>query len=147
MTDWNIQIQVHICYLEKPGRSSLPKDLESLILLPNAGKLLVDLPVLGPICLLDTSSSVCQSTPRTSNQFGFRQGRSTIDFILSDPKTAEIAFQHKGIFYCAQHSIQVNQKARSRISDICYACYTWGLMVMVFLFSYPASKLCCCVER
>ena len=38
-----------------------------------------------------------------SNQFGFRQGRSTLDAIASVTKTAEIALQRKrrGIRYCA----------------------------------------------
>lgn len=101
---------------------------QSLVLLPKAGKPPGDPSAYRPICLLDTAGKVLEkiilnrllirtegADGLSSNQFGFRKGKSTVDAILSVTKSAEIAIQRKrrGVRYCAVVTLDVRNAFNS----------------------------------
>lgn len=105
---------------------------QSLVLLPKAGKPPGDPSAYRPICLLDTAGKVLEriilnrlveytdgERGLSSNQFGFRKGRSTVDAILSVTRTAEVALQRKrrGIRYCAIVTLDVRNAFNSACWD------------------------------
>ena len=101
---------------------------QRLVLLPKAGKPPGDPSAYRPICLLDTVGKVLErvilnrlerhtegANGLSSNQFGFRKGRSTTDAILAIKKRAEVAIQRKrrGIRYCAVVTLDVRNAFNS----------------------------------
>ncbi|KXJ80793.1 hypothetical protein RP20_CCG023423 [Aedes albopictus] len=109
---------------------------QSLVLLPKAGKPPGDPSAYKPICLTDTAGKVLEKiifnrmlrftegeNGLSSNQYGFRKGRSTVNAILSVTKTAEKALEHKrrGIRFCAVVTLDVrnafNSASWSAIAD------------------------------
>lgn len=135
----NLAIKAAITKAPDMFRSALQKCLDegvfpeiwkrqSLVLLPKAGKPPGDPSAYRPICLLDTAGKVLErvilnrlvkytegAAGLSSNQFGFRKGRSTVDAVLSVTKTAEIALQRKrrGIRYCAVVTLDVRNAFNS----------------------------------
>lgn len=105
---------------------------QSLVLLPKAGKPPGDPSAYRPICLLDTTGKVLERIilnrlvkftegvhGLSSNQFGFRKGKSTVEAIQTITRTAEVALQRKrrGIRYCAIVTLDVKNAFNSACWD------------------------------
>ena len=99
-----------------------------LVLLPKAGKPPGDPSAYRPICLLDTAGKILERVilnrltvytegvdGLSSNQYGFRKGKSTVDAVLSVTKTAELALERKrrGVRYCAVVTLDVRNAFNS----------------------------------
>jgi hypothetical protein len=126
---------------------------QRLVLLPKAGKPPGDPSGYRPLCLLDTAGKVLEKiilnrllrytegvNGLSSNQFGFRKGRSTVDAILSVIKTAEVAIQPKkrGVRYCAVVTLDV-RNAFNSVSWDSIANSLLSLQVPVYLYKILES--------
>lgn len=99
---------------------------QRLVLLPKPGKPPGDPSAYRPICLIDTAGKLLERVilnrltiylerGLSNSQFGFRQGRSTVDAIKAVLETAEIAIEPKrrGLRFCAIVTLDVKNAFNS----------------------------------
>lgn len=121
---------------------------QKLVLLPKPGKPPGDPSAYRPICLLDTAGKVLERVilnrlsnytegvhGLSSNQFGFRRGKSTVDAIQAVTKIAGIALERKkrGLRYCAVITLDV-RNAFNSVSWDSIANALLDLQVPVYLY-------------